>query len=228
MVPDSFHEFFTACAGVSGALIGLLFVAISVHPEGVARSTSAITRTRPAAALSAFLNPLIISLLSLLPDAEIGTTITIVAAVGGATMIGSVVYLLAEGRRAGLWASARTLFSLVLQLANYVLQFVAGLQLSADPGRTSAVYLIAITMLVLFSTGIDRAWEFIGARKVNLVGSVADTILHPGSGPGHGEADHDTRAVDPSGADGSDDDPAEGASGGSRTGENESAEVQQR
>ena len=33
MVPQEFHEFFSACAAVSGALIGLLFVAVSVAPD---------------------------------------------------------------------------------------------------------------------------------------------------------------------------------------------------
>lgn len=41
---DGFHDFFAAAAGVAGALIGLLFVAISVVPHGVRTSGRAMLR----------------------------------------------------------------------------------------------------------------------------------------------------------------------------------------
>lgn len=120
MVPDGDHDFFVASAGVSGALIGLLFVAISVNPAGVAGSTSAHVRARPAAALSAFLNPLVISLVGLLPDNDVSIAIVVIATTSAAAMIGSIGYLLVEARTEGIRRVARTILSLSIQLATYL------------------------------------------------------------------------------------------------------------
>ena len=198
MVPDGYHDFFVASAGVSGALIGLLFVAISVNPAGVSAATAAHVRARPAAALSAFLNSLVLSLVSLLPDSNVGIGIVVIAITSAAAMIGSIVYLLAEARTDGIRTIARTMLSLLIQLATYVIQVVSGYRLQHHPDRTTAVAIIAITTIVLFGTGIDRAWEFIGARKVNLIGSVAETIV--GSGHPDGDRPGDQPGGQPAGA----------------------------
>ena len=64
MVPESIHDFFVASGSVAGALIGLLFVAISVTSGRLKRSPGAIsvartTRKREdaAAGLESFQNP---------------------------------------------------------------------------------------------------------------------------------------------------------------------------
>ena len=71
MVPPSFHDFFSGCATIAGALIGLLFVAISVSPEKLTGDTARTDhQVRAGAAFSALVNTMVIALVALLPGAS--------------------------------------------------------------------------------------------------------------------------------------------------------------
>ena len=81
VVPVSFHDFFSGCATVAGALIGLLFVALSVSPEKLTGDDArAEHQVRAGAAFSALVNTLVIALVALLPGASLGQAGIIVAA----------------------------------------------------------------------------------------------------------------------------------------------------
>jgi hypothetical protein len=73
MVPDDFRDFFVAAAGASGALVGLLFVAISVKPDRViGAAAQTIHQVRASTALTAPANPLVLALVALIPTANPG------------------------------------------------------------------------------------------------------------------------------------------------------------
>jgi hypothetical protein len=95
MVPQEFHEFFSASAAVSGALIGLLFVAVSVAPDRlVGRGATVQAQIIAAGAFTAFTNALFVSLGSLLPGANLGTIAAVVsiAALSTTAGLGAVLW----------------------------------------------------------------------------------------------------------------------------------------
>src|SRR5271168_4597842 len=83
MTTASAHEFFSACASVAGALIGLLFVAVSVAPERIlGPEASDVHGVRAAATLTAFTNALAVVLFGLVPGFNAGYGAAVVAILG--------------------------------------------------------------------------------------------------------------------------------------------------
>ncbi|MCD2195737.1 hypothetical protein LQ327_20405 [Actinomycetospora endophytica] len=172
MVPDDYSEFFVATATVAGALIGLLFVAISVRPTGASRSAHITLRLRAVAALSAFLNTLFLSLLALRPRIDLGGVALALGIAGLASMLILLVLLLAQGRDRQ-WPLVRGVMLVVGQGVLYAFQVHDGLALEANPGDASQVDSLAIIVIILFALGIARAWEFAGADNPSLLGALA-------------------------------------------------------
>ncbi len=49
MVPSAFTNFFVASAGAGGALVGLIFVAVSIAPEHIVQASAPVERQAVAA-----------------------------------------------------------------------------------------------------------------------------------------------------------------------------------
>lgn len=176
MVPAELHDFFLASGGVAGALIGLLFVAISVSAERLSRQGHAaqLHRVRASAALTAFINALVVSLFALIPGQKIGLTSTIVSVLGLGFVTAALLSL--RGAEHVQWSTTRDLLFLLGLLAVFVVQFITGLQIIAQPFHAGNVNTIAVLVVICFLIGIARAWQLIGGPSIGLTREVTALV----------------------------------------------------
>ena len=196
MVPDTFTAFFAATAGVAGALIGLLFVAISVAPALSDPEQRFIVDVRAGVAFSALTDALVVSLVALIPGVDLGVPALVVATAGFASCVALGIVL---ARAPGVVNRRSQIRLLGAQSLVFVYQFVTALQLVSDTHDQSAVRTLAILTVVLFLVGIARAWQLIGARDTKLVRTVRAAI-HERTAPSESaEPKHPTTEPKPPG-----------------------------
>jgi hypothetical protein len=183
MTTASAHEFFAACAGVAGALIGLLFVAISVAPERViGPEASEVHGLRAAATLTAFTNALTVSLFALVPGFDSGVPATTVA-VAGLLFIASTLIRVFAGRSAESIRLREVSFLLGL-IVVFVVQLIAGIGLDRHADNSGDVQTICVLVIVCFLIGIERAWELVGGPSVGFAHRLHDLLQARDTPPG--------------------------------------------
>ena len=168
MVPADFHDFFAAIAAVSGALIGLLFVAVSLAPSArLARRRPRVAKATAGLAFIAFTNTLVVSLLALIPGEHVGVAAVVMAgwSISATLALSAQIFVRRRAQAPGWrWAglSAASLMVFGVQLAG-------GIAILATPDDRSAVTWIAVIGVVLSAIGIARAWELLGAQTLGLI-----------------------------------------------------------
>jgi hypothetical protein len=184
MVPDNLHDFFMTCGGAAAALIGLLFVAVSVSGQrlGAEGADAQPHRIRARAALIAFTNALAVSLFALLPGHKIGPTALSVAIIGILFVLASLLSLFRL--RQVRWSISRDLIYLIGLTVVFVIQLVEGWMISADASNAGAVDTIAFLVVVCFLIGVSRSWELIGGPDLAIRQEVTEFVRHRESSEG--------------------------------------------
>jgi hypothetical protein len=171
MTSDSAREFFLGSASVAGALIGLLFVALSVAPERVlGPNASEVHTVRAAATLTAFTNALTVSLFGLVPELGLGGATTAVALIGLLFIAGSLLRVLPVYREGQI--QLREISFLIGLLVVFVVELIAGIGLLGHDHDPSDLQTVCILVVVCFLIGIARAWELVGGPTVSLSGQL--------------------------------------------------------
>lgn len=191
MVAENIRDFFLGSAGVAGALIGLLFVAMSITAAQMVGETvrAQLHRIRAAAALTAFSNALVVSLFALVPGHKIGPA-GLSVAVGGILFVAASLISLYRLRLVR--SAVRDSLFLVSLLITFVLQLVQSAEIIAHPVNPGSVNAIAILVIICFLIGIARAWELIGGPSIGIGHEITALVRRhsqaaPESGHGHDE-----------------------------------------
>lgn len=173
----AYSNFFLATAGAGGALIGLLFVAISINPERTFGPNAPNERQGVAGnAFTALIVAFFVSLAALLPHSNIGGISLVMAGLGILSSARLGVQLARyqvrrRGHRSPLWVRLVRALALVAGgLALYSSLALAGARLLVQPSDHPAINAVAILVIVCYGAGLLRAWELLGGPRQGLSG----------------------------------------------------------
>ncbi|HEX6553120.1 MAG TPA: hypothetical protein VF026_10190 [Ktedonobacteraceae bacterium] len=197
MVPPEFANFFIACASAGAALVGLLFVAVSIAPEQTVTRRAPVERQAIAGtAFTALINAFFISLVALIPHVNFGLLIVPFISL---FLVSSLIQAWQLLRLRKGWLSfLRRSFLVLLSFVLYGFELVNALQLINDPSQVGFIYSLVFLLLMAFALGLIRAWELLGVHRYGLFGwlnplrDVNDTESFSRAGNSHAAAEQPT------------------------------------
>jgi hypothetical protein len=168
MVPETFNSFFATSAAAGAALVGLLFVAVSIAPHETVKAGAPIERqATSASAFSALINAFFISLAALIPGSNLGYIALVMGVGGGMSTVSLSRHLL---RRSIGWSRlARRGFLLLGGFVIFGYEVYFAILLLMTPTDEGALYGMTALVIGVYGLGIVRAWQLLGARRYGVM-----------------------------------------------------------
>ena len=167
MVTAQFQPFFTASVAASAALIGLLFVSVSIAPERVfGQQSDSVRQAQALSAFSALTNIFFISLLSLIPDVLFGVVVTIVCLPAIMQTLGLLVHL-RQWRTEGILVRGVFLFFASAFIYGY--ELALGTAMWRNPSDKGSLVGLTFVLIGAYALGLGRAWELLGAPRSGII-----------------------------------------------------------
>jgi uncharacterized membrane protein YczE len=163
LIPAEYSSFLVASTQASAALIGLLFVAVSIAPERVfGPGGEAVKRALALSAFTALANAFFASFGSLIPHLDFGVMVVVVGGAAGLQTL-ALLTMLPSWRRERTLIRSGLLF--VVSAFVYGYEIAIGVQLLAKPFDPSLMTALLALLLGVFAIGLARAWELLGAPQ---------------------------------------------------------------
>jgi len=169
VVPADFANLFIASASAGAALVGLLFVAVSIAPEQMVTRRAPMERQAVAGgAFTALMNAFFISLVALIPHINIGV---VIVPFSGLCLVTSLIQSWQLLRLRKGWQSLlRRAFLVLLSVGLYGLELLNGWQILTAHSQAGMLYGLVSCLLGAFALGLIRAWELLGVHRYGLLG----------------------------------------------------------
>ncbi len=165
MVPSVYTAYLTAIATAAAALIGLLFVAVSVRDDTIFGPNA--MPGGEALAITAFtglVNSFVVSILGLIPKINIGEPAAIMAVI-------SIVAIVRLQRRLHV---GRNLTVQAITLLAYAAQLGLGVLLLVDSHGSDQLINLSIILFVTLIVSLQRAWSLLKGK--HLAGAAGTTV----------------------------------------------------
>jgi hypothetical protein len=166
MVPQSYQFFMGASMQASAALMGLLFVAVSLAPHAVfGPKSEPLRRAKALGSFAALAAIFFISVAALIPGVNIGP-------------VGIAMAVLALSQSLGLALTRETwshkesrpasVMLLIVTAVVYGYTLWASVRLVGSPHDVGALRSLLVAMLGMFALGLGRAWQLMGGQVGGL------------------------------------------------------------